>query len=272
MRSSSTRRRLLILVVLSTAAVHAAAQTPQTKPYEPISGQPGKDVVWVPTSPALVQKMLDLAGVTSQDYVIDLGSGDGRTVIAAAKRGARALGIEYNPDMVSLSERNAASEGVSNTASFVKTDLFEADFSQATVVTMFLLPSINMRLRPKLLQMKPGTRIVSNSFDMEDWRPDDTAQVPNCTNWCRAMLWIVPARVAGRWKLPHGVLTLDQKFQTVSGTLTEDEHPLAVEGKLRGNEVTFTAGITQYAGHVDGDRMTGTLAGTTSRWEATRVR
>jgi SAM-dependent methyltransferase len=272
MSSSSTRRRLLTLVALSTVAIHAAAQTPVTKPFAPVSGQPGKDVIWVPTAQALVEKMLDLAGVTSTDYVVDLGSGDGRTVIAAAKRGARALGIEYNPDMVSLSQRNAADEGVSNTATFVKTDLFEADFSQATVVTMFLLPSINMRLRPKLLQMKPGTRVVSNSFDMEDWQPDDVARIPNCTNWCRALLWIVPARVAGKWKVPHGELTVDQKFQMVSGTLVENGQPLAVEGKLRGNEVTFRAGITQYAGHVDGDRMTVTLVGTTSPWEATRIR
>ena len=139
----------------------------------------------------LFDEMLDLARVTSQDYLIDLGSGDGRIVIAAAKRGARALGIEYNPDMVELSKANAAKEGVSNLATFRKADLFETDFSKATVITMFLLSDINLRLRPKLLEMKPGTRVVSDSFDMEDWAADETATVDEgCNTWCTALLWI----------------------------------------------------------------------------------
>src|SRR5204863_7133732 len=129
-------------------------QPQQTQTFQPTIGQPGKDVVWVPTPQALVDKMLDMAKVTSQDYVIDLGSGDGRTVITAAKRGARALGIEYNPDMVDLSKRNAAVEGVTDKATFMKADLFESDFSQATVITMFLLPDINLKLRPKILDLK----------------------------------------------------------------------------------------------------------------------
>ena len=130
----------------------------------------------MPTSQALVDKMLDMAKVTPQDFVIDLGSGDGRTVITAAKRGARAMGIEYNPDMVELSKRNAAAAGLSeDKAKFMKADLFETDFTQATVITMFLLPSINLKLRPKILDMKPGTRVVSNTFTMEDWEPDETA-------------------------------------------------------------------------------------------------
>ena len=143
----------------------------------PSVGQPGKDVVWVPTSQVVVDTMLNLAKVTPQDVVYDLGSGDGRTVISAAKRGARAKGIEYNPDMVELSRQNAAKEGVSDRATFVKADLFETDFSEATVITMFLLPSINLKLRPKILNMKPGTRIVSNTFTMGEWKDDDTATV-----------------------------------------------------------------------------------------------
>ena len=148
--------------------------------------------------------MLEMAKVTPKDYVIDLGSGDGRTVITAAKHGSKALGIEYNPDMVELSKKNAAKEGVSDKASFMKADLFESDFSQAQVITMFLLPSINLKLRPKILDLKPGTRIVSNSFDMEDWKPDQTERVEGCTNWCTAHLWIVPAKVQGTWKTAAG--------------------------------------------------------------------
>src|SRR5918992_5999257 len=136
----------------------------QTTTYEPSVGQEGKDVVWVPTPQVLVDKMLDMAKVTPSDYVIDLGSGDGRTVITAAKRGARAHGIEYNRDMVELSKRNAEKEGVSGKATFAQADLFKSDFSQASVITMFLLPDINLKLRPKILDLKPGTRVVSNSF------------------------------------------------------------------------------------------------------------
>src|SRR5262249_52116377 len=156
----------------------------------------GKDVSWVPTSDALVQQMLDMAGVTSRDVVIDLGSGDGRTVIAAARRGAQALGIEYDGTLVELATRNAAAAGRRRNASVVKADLFESDFSRATVLTMFLLPEINLKLRPKLLALAPGTRIVSNTFTMDDWDPDETTTVrEGCLNWCTALLWIVPAKV-----------------------------------------------------------------------------
>ena len=168
-----TVRSIVPALVVSLCAANAWAQATQ-KPFEPQSGQAGKDVVWVPTPQTLVDKMLDMAKVTPQDFVIDLGSGDGRTVITAAKRGARAMGIEYNPDMVALSERDAKTAGVTDKATFVKADLFESDFSKATVVTMFLLPSINLKLRPKILDMKPGTRIVANSFNMEDWEADET--------------------------------------------------------------------------------------------------
>jgi hypothetical protein len=169
---------LLLAVFAAASCVQAQSGTD----YQPQVGQEGKDVVWVPTPQALVDKMLDMAKATPKDYVIDLGSGDGRTVITAAKRGIRAHGIEYNPDMVELSKRNAAKEGLGDKATFAKADLFESDFSEATVITMFLLPEINLRLRPKILDLKPGTRIVSNSFTMGEWSADDTATAAGGTN------------------------------------------------------------------------------------------
>src|SRR5947209_4444875 len=172
MNATRFTRRSLLALFLSVTLTGAYARAQQ---YEPHVGQEGKDVIWVPTPQVLVDKMLDMAKVTPKDYVIDLGSGDGRTVITAAKRGARTLGIEYNPDMVELSKRNLAKESsISNRANFVKADLFETDFSQATVITLFLLPDINLKLRPKILDLKPGIRIVSNSFTMGDWKADDT--------------------------------------------------------------------------------------------------
>src|SRR6476661_1032321 len=195
-----------LAIGLWLVAAAADAQTATTQaPFEPKVGQAGKDVVWVPTPQALVDKMLDMAKVTPQDYLIDLGSGDGRTVITAAKRGVRALGIEYNPDMVELAKRNAAQANVSDKATFVKADIFESDYSKATVITLFLLPTLNLKLRPKLLDMPPGTRVVSNSFRMEAWEPDDTATVSDdCVSWCTALLWIVPAKVEGTWHTPQG--------------------------------------------------------------------
>ncbi|MEZ5286469.1 MAG: class I SAM-dependent methyltransferase [Vicinamibacterales bacterium] len=198
MKLAPATTALFALLCLSAAtAAHAQSQAP-AKPFEPQVGQPGKDVVWVPTPQALVDKMLDIAKLTPKDYLMDLGSGDGRTVITAAKRGTTAKGIEYNPDMVELARRNAEQAGVTDKATFEKADLFETDFSKAQVITMFLLPSINMKLRPTLLDLTPGTRIVSNTFTMEDWVADETAQVSEgCTSWCTALLWIVPAKVGG---------------------------------------------------------------------------
>lgn len=251
------------------------AQPQAKKEYEPQSGQQGKDVIWLPTALTLVNMMLDLAKVTPQDYVIDLGSGDGRTVITAAKRGATALGIEYNPDMVELSRRNAAKEGVSDKATFMQADLFESDFSKATVVTMFLLPSINVKLRPKILDMKPGTRIVSNSFDMGDWTPDETRSVTeNCTTYCNAHFWLVPAKVEGTWKLPQGELALEQKYQMVTGTLRTGSAATPIsDGKLAGDRLTFTAGGAQYTGTVNGDAIEGVSrsGGNETKWQATRA-
>jgi hypothetical protein len=239
------------------------------KEFQPEVGQAGKDVVWVPTPQALVDKMLEMAKVTPKDYVIDLGSGDGRTVITAAKKGSKALGIEYNPDMVELSKKNAAKEGVSDKASFMKADLFESDFSQAQVITMFLLPSINLKLRPKILDLKPGTRIVSNSFDMEDWKPDQTERVEGCTNWCTAYLWIVPAKVQGTWKTPQGEIALKQTFQNVTGTLKNGNVVTPINGKLNGEQISFSGAGVQYTGHVQGNTME--LNGGSAKISATRA-
>ncbi|HSE89257.1 MAG TPA: class I SAM-dependent methyltransferase [Candidatus Binatia bacterium] len=260
----------IVLLAICIAALPAAAPAQQATGFEPQVGQEGKDVIWVPTPQALVDKMLDMAKVTPKDYVIDLGSGDGRTVITAAKRGAKALGIEYNPDMVELSKRNAAKEGVSDKASFVKADLFESDFSQAQVITMFLLSSINLKLRPKILELKPGTRIVSNTFDMAEWKPDETAKISNCSSWCTAHLWIVPANVGGIWKTSQGELTLKQTFQMISGTLKNGSVVTQVTGKLNGEEISFSAGEAQYAGRVSDNSIEGTLK-SGGKWSATRT-
>ena len=264
-RSLSTLSLCLIAVV-----THPQTQAAQ-KPFEPQVGQAGKDVVWVPTSQLLVDKMLDMAKVTPQDYVIDLGSGDGRTVITAARRGARALGIEYNPEMVELSRRNAIAAGVGQKATFVKADLFETDFSQATVITMFLLPQINLKLRPKILDLGPGTRIVSNTFTMEEWQPDQTATIGGeCANWCTALLWIVPAKVGGTWRLPQGELTIRQEFQMLSGSIGSTK---IANGRMRGSEISFTAGGAQYTGRVTGSSIQGTVTGgSDTSWTATKIR
>jgi precorrin-6B methylase 2 len=270
MNTSRIFRRSLLTVVISLTASAALAQATATqKPFEPSVGQAGKDVVWVPTSQVLVDKMLDMAKVTPEDFVMDLGSGDGRTVITAAKRGARAMGIEYNPDMVELSIKNAKAAGVTDKATFVKADLFETDFSKATVVTMFLLPQINIKLRPKILEMRPGTRIVSNTFTMEDWEADETAVVAgDCTSWCTALFWIVPAKVEGVWKMPQGELTLKQQFQMLSGTLGSNAISNA---KMRGSDISFTAGGTLYTGRVNGATMSGTAVGGAA-WNATKIK
>jgi hypothetical protein len=212
--------------------------------------------------------MLDMAKVTPADFLMDLGSGDGRTVITAAKRGVKAMGIEYNPDMVALSIRNAAEAGVSDKATFVKADIFESDFSKATVITLFLLPDLNLRLRPKLLEMAPGTRVVSNSFRMEAWEPDQTETVSeDCVSWCTALLWIVPAKVEGTWQTAQGDLKLSQQFQMISGTLGSTP----ITGKLLGNDITVTAGNVQYSGKVNGNTIQGTIkGGQGGSWTATK--
>jgi hypothetical protein len=266
--------RPLIFVAALLFAANAAAQTKtqtETQPFEPTVGQAGKDVVWVPTPQALVDKMLELAKVTPKDFLMDLGSGDGRTVITAAKLGATAMGIEYEPQMVELAKANAAKEGIGAKATFVKADLFETDFSKATVITMFLLPSINMKLRPKILDMKPGTRVASNTFTMEDWEPDQRETITNCTNWCTALLWIVPAKVDGAWQMPQGLLTIKQTFQNFTGTLGST--PIT-NGKLNGSQITFSAGNNQFSGSVNGNTIDGVMAagGSKTNVKATRSR
>jgi len=252
-------RAAAVVLLASLAVTGLASQAaPQDAPYKPQLNQPGKDVQWVPTPPALVEKMLDLAGVTPKDRLVDLGSGDGVLVIAAARRGARARGIEYDARLVEFSRRAAREAGVEGRTSFVRGDIFKTSFSDATVVTTFLLPSMNLQLQPTFLAMKPGTRIVANTFAIGDWQPDDTAVIEPCERWCKAMLWIVPARVGGTWRTPKGPLVLNQKYQIVSGTL--DEEPIE-NGRIRGDELTFTVGRTTYTGRVGDLRISLRVAG-----------
>lgn len=226
--------------------------------YQPKSGQLGKDVVWVGNPESMVQKMLDVAAVTPQDYVVDLGSGDGRNVIAAAKRGARAHGIEYNGELVELSKSLAAKERVSDRATFERGDVFDADISKASVVVLFLTPEMNIRLRPKLLALKAGARIVANTFAIGDWNPDQSFTTSeNCEKFCSGRLWVVPAKVAGMWKLPQGELVIKQNYQSFSGTLTSGNGAVPIAGRLRGDQIAFSAGDTQYTGKVDGAVMEG---------------
>ena len=268
----STRMLAALCAVLFAGAWLAAPVAAQDKPqntYTPQSGQAGKDVVWVPTPQALVDRMLDMAKVTPQDYLIDLGSGDGRTVITAAQRGLKAHGIEYNPDMVELAKQEAAKAGVTDRATFEKADLFESDFSKAQVITLFLLPSINEKLRPQILDLAPGTRIVSNTFEMGDWEPDETSTVGgDCTSYCKALLWIVPAKVEGTWKVGDQQLTLTQKYQKLTGTL--GSAPIS-DAKVNGNQITFKANGAEYTGTVNGTGISGTIAGGPGgNWSATK--
>jgi len=273
-----------LAVSLAGASAYAQQAPAESKEYVPQVGQSGKDVVWVPTPEALVERMLKLAGVGPKDYVIDLGSGDGRTVIAAAKIGARAMGIEYNPDMVALSVKNAEKAGLGDKVKFIKADIFETDFSQATVITMYLLPALNLKLRPKILDLRPGTRVVSHAFNMEDWQPDQTVTVEGRD----AFLWIVPAKVAGTWKLgvPAGSgeeswnVRLGQQFQVLSGRAQNGDKSFNLaDARLRGANIRFAFvdgnGVKrEFSGQVRGDRMEGTTqtqGGTPVKWSATRV-
>ncbi len=256
---------------LSAAAV-AAQNTDQ--PFEPVSGQEGKDVVWVPTPPVSVEKMLDMAKVTLADFVMDLGSGDGRNIIAAAKRGARALGVEYNPDMVDLSKRLAAKEGVADKARFVEGDMYEADISQATVLALFLLPENLDRLVHKFLELRPGTRIVMNTFGISGWDADRIEQAgADCGQWCDALLYIVPAKVAGDWRLAQGLLTLEQRYQKLSGSLEAAGARMAItNGRLHADRISFTVNGVEYTGRVYGDTIEGLGSGRAGPWTATRER
>jgi len=272
-------KNYLISVIFLISSITASLQAQENQSangFVPQVGQQGKDVVWVPTPQELVNKMLNIAKVTPDDYVIDLGSGDGRTVITAAKIGAKATGIEYNPDMVALSKENAKKEGVGDKAEFIQADLYETDLSKATVITMFLLPEINLKLRPRLLDLKPGTRIVSNTFTMGEWEADqEVTTEENWNSWNTAYLWIIPAKVGGKWKLGNGEIDFTQEYQFIKGTLKKGSKSISIaDGRLEGNSITFTAGDEKYSGTVSDKIIKGTVtdssAGTKSDWIATR--
>ena len=274
--------RLFATLLAAAALALPGAATAQNKDFTPQVGQEGKDVIWVPTPQALVEKMLDMAKLTPQDIHYDLGSGDGRTVITAAKRGAQAFGVEYNPDMVALSERAAAKEGVSAKAKFINGDIFQTDFSQATVITLYLLPSLNVKLRPTILKMKPGTRVVSHAFNMDEWQPDQTENVEGRT----AYLWIVPAQVDGTWRWNGSgngpkdyEVALRQQFQQVDGTARLDGRTGQLRDvKLQGDQISFTVldadgARRDFSGRVSGNAMQGVAkqSGGETRWSATRA-
>jgi hypothetical protein len=266
-------------VLLVSLALAAPACAQDAKKFEPHVGQAGKDVIWVPTPDEVVDRMLTMAQVGPNDFHMDLGSGDGKIVIAAAKRGAKSLGIEYNPDMVKLATENAQKAGVSNRASFRRADIFETDFSQATVITLYLLPTLNMKLRPQILQMKPGTRVVSHSFTMEDWEPDEVSSMDGR----RAYFWVVPANVMGTWSLDVGGkatdVSLEQTFQKINGWVTLGSvHGGLRDARLSGANIAFSyvddkALRREFTGTVNGRQMQGTFRdqnGGTGTWSATK--
>jgi SAM-dependent methyltransferase len=270
-------RALQFVSVLAFAAALAGAglaQDPKTSkpPFEPSLGQAGRDVIWVPTPPSLVERMLDMAKVAPDDIVMDLGSGDGRMVIAAAKRGAQAIGVEFDERMVELSRYNAEQAGVADKAKFVQGDMYEADVSKATVLALFLLTENLDKLVPKFLALKPGTRIVLNGFRASGWEADESSRVEtDCSVWCTAHLQIVPAQVAGTWRLGGGELKLTQVFQQVRGTLAVGGAEKRVEGKLRGEEITFTVDGVEYEGRVMGEEMEGSIkGGAGGNWRAVK--
>ncbi len=268
-------RVLAVLLAAMIAAAPAAAQK-----FEPQVGQAGKDVIWVPTPDEVVDRMLTMAQVTPNDFVMDLGSGDGKIAIAAAKKfGARALGIEYNPDMVKHAQANAQAAGVAGKASFRQADIFATDFSQATVITLYLLPALNMKLRPQLLSMRPGTRVVSHSFTMEDWEADEISSMDGR----RAYFWLVPANVMGSWTLDTGRdkvdISLEQTFQKINGTVTLGPvHGGLRDPRLRGPNISFAyvdaTGVRRdFTGRVNGARMEGSFRdekGAEGRWSAAK--
>jgi len=268
--------RIFIVLPLFFLSIVLFSQEKNKSEYQPELGQEGKDVRWFPTPQPLVEKMLDMAKITPADFLIDLGSGDGRTVIAAAKRGVHGIGIEYDHDLVELSRRNAVKEGVKDKVDFIETDLFGYDFSKATVITMFLLPEINLRLRPKLLEMKPGTRIVSTTFTMQNWQYDDIVKITDETSkWTTAYLWIVPSKAEGIWKFTGGELKLKQEFQFVSGEIIRGGKSVEISsGKLRGNDFTFAADGTIYSCRIDNNLMKGTADrnGSMTEWKAVKLK
>lgn len=259
----------LLLVFVSAALANDAPRVREPEPY-----MPGRDVPWVPTPQVLVERMLDMARLTPQDVVVDLGSGDGRNVIAAARRGARARGIEFNPNLVALAKRNAADAGVSDKATFTEGNMYEADISDATVLPLFLMTENLDLLVPKFLALKPGTRIVNNGFEFSLWEYDEIGHLDGeaCGKWCVAYLYIVPARVEGVWQTDEGVLELKQDFQWLTGTLTSRGKRIPIErGRVQGDVIRFNVNGTRYTGRVNGDTISGQMSGEYMlRWSARR--
>ena len=254
----------LVVLVLSAPALIFAAQDPPAGQSQPQVGQPGKDVVWVPTPHRLITRMLQMADTTEQDVVVDLGSGDGRIPIAAAKNfRARALGIEYEADLVQLSIRSAAREGVADRARFLRQDLFQTDLSEATVVALYVSPTIMLELRPRLLALKPGTRVVSHQFTLGDWEADEQAIVEGTS----AYLWVVPAQAQGTWRLRLGEenyeLDLQQEYQMLRGSAAiQGKRSPVIAARLRGADIRFTfidrnGGPRNFSGRIAGDAMEG---------------
>ena len=251
----------------TTPVTNSTSPKPATTAYEPVRGQAGKDVIWIPTPPGLIDKMLSAAKVTDQDRLFDLGAGDGIIAITAAKQyGTQAVGIEYNPDMAQFARRKVAEAGVTDKVRIITGDIFKEDFSSATVVTLYLMPHLNLKLRPLLLKMKPGTRVVSHAFTMGDWEPDETMSYQHSQGY----FWVVPAQIEGNWVMtgmdggPMRV-SMSQSFQNIGGNLTRGSQNLAMLGaRLRGDEVKFQF-ITQdrkvhaFSGRVEGRRITGTV-------------
>ena len=272
------------LVRIVTASLFIFGFAPAFAQFQPQVGQSGKDVIWVPTPDDVVERMLTMAQVTPNDYVWDLGAGDGKIAIMAAKKfGARATGIEYNPDMVKHANANAQAAGVAGTgkgqAQIRHGDIFATDFSQATVITLYLLPALNMKLRPTILSMRPGTRVVSHSFSMEDWEADEISTLDGR----RAYFWLVPANVMGTWTLELGSqktdMALEQRFQHVTGSLTLGAiHAGLRDARLRGTAIYFSyidpLGLRRdFAGRVSGNRMEGTFRdekGGEGKWSAAK--
>lgn len=263
--------RCVLLLIVPTAVTHAETHAQCVEQLAPRSGQPGKDVMWVATLDEVVSAMLRAANVTSRDRVVDLGSGDGKIPIAAAKQfGAHARGIEYNPQLVHLAECHARVERVADKVSFTQGDIFSTDFSDATVVMLYLSPAINLKLRPTLLAMRPGTRIVSNTFDMADWKPD--RQVESAVGNTRAFLWIVPSRIEGDWTFTQAggeesfILKLRQSFQRLEASQPTESHLAVTGGRVLGTQVEIIvegldAQAITLSGEIVGDRM---LLGTTT--------
>ena len=259
----------LAALFVASIGLNAAAQSGDDK-YQPQVGQSGKDVVWVPTNNELVNRMLEVAKVTKDDLLFDLGAGDGKIAIAAARNhGARAVGIEFNPDMASLARRNAERAGVSDRVTIINGDIFKEDFTKATVISMYLLPELNLRLRPTLLKMRPGTRLVTNSFTMGDWEPDLVFNASTSGfGGSSGYFWVVPASIEGEWNLDgmdgHAVVRLDitQKYQRIGGTITigGKTQPL-LEPRLEGAELQFRY-LAPSTGQMQVAKATYTDAGT----------